>query len=305
MGIAIKILGSSSATPQYNRHHSSQYVQIGKSHLLIDCGEATQLQLKRYGVKITKLDTIFISHLHGDHFFGLIGLLSSMHLSGRTEDLHIYGPNGLQEILLIQFKYSDTILKFQIHFHLTNPEGFNFVTETDEFTVHSFPLKHRIACTGFLFKEKPKNHRINKGLLPENMLLQHIALLKKGNDVFDSEGNILYSKSELTSPPRKSFSYAYCSDTIYDPSICQYFEGVDCLYHEATFLHDMLDRAQNTFHTTALQAAQIALQAKVGTLLLGHFSARYKELDAHLIEAKTVFEKSSLAQEGLTFLFDE
>lgn len=292
-------MGSSSATPQFNRNHTSQYLQIGSNHILIDCGEGAQMQLRKFGIKFVNIDHIFISHLHGDHFFGLIGLLSSMHLNGRLEPLHIYAPYGLQEIITIQLKHSQSFLNFDVIFRETQAEKLEVLLENDNFTFSSFPLNHSIACTGFLLQEKAKKRRLNRKILPDKMLLQEIALLKKGEDVLFENGTIKYSNAEYTLDPLKNYSYAYCSDTVYDESLMQYIAGVDYLYHEATFLHEMLSRAETTFHTTCLQAGAMAKLANVGTLLIGHFSARYKELNPLLEEAKTVFENTILAYEGL------
>lgn len=301
MAISIKILGSSSATPVFNRHHSAQYLTIEKEHFLVDCGEGTQMQMKHYGVKLLKINHIFISHLHGDHYLGLVGLISSMHLNGRTEKLHIYGPYGLIEIITIQFKYSDTCLNFQIQFHEIKPNIPEIIFENNDVTVSTIPLQHRIPCTGFLFKEKPKHKRINKEMIPEGILLQEIADLKKGLDLYSNDGEIKYKNEDLTLPARTHHSYAYCSDTIYDETIVPLIQNVDLLYHEATFGNDFEERARKTFHTTAAQAGTIAKLANVQKLIVGHFSSRYKILDSLLEEAKTNFDNTELALEGLTF----
>ena len=305
MAITIQILGSSSATPVFNRHHSAQYLTVEKEHFLIDCGEGTQMQMKHYGVKLLKINHIFISHLHGDHYLGLVGLISSMHLNGRTDRLDIYGPYGLREIITIQLKYSETCLNYPVHFHEINSKESQLIFENNDVTVYTVPLQHRIACTGFVFKEKPKKLRINKALLPENLLLQEIADLKKGLDIFDKNGNVRFKNEALTLPARTHHSYAYCSDTIYDESIVPLIKEVDLLYHEATFASDLEERAKMTFHTTAAQAAQIATLGKVKKLIIGHFSSRYKLLDPLLNEAKSKFKNTALALEGLTFTLGE
>lgn len=301
MAITLQILGSSSATPVFNRHHSAQYLVVEKEHFLIDCGEGTQNQMKHYGVKLLKINHIFISHLHGDHYLGLVGLISSMHLNGRTEKLDIYGPYGLMEIITIQLKYSETCLNYPINFHEIDPVSPAVIFENSEVTVSTIPLKHRIACTGFVFREKPFKMRINKALLPEGILLQEIADLKKGLDIFDKNGELKYKNESITLPARTHHSYAYCSDTIYDESIVPLIQGVDLLYHESTFGSELEERAKMTFHTTAKQAAQIAVLANVNKLIIGHFSSRYKQLDPLLEEAKTIFNNTELALEGLTF----
>jgi ribonuclease Z len=300
----LKILGSNSAAPAFNRHPTSQLLHIQQDSFLIDCGEGTQMQLSKYKIRYTRIGHIFISHLHGDHYLGLVGLLSTMHLHKRTEDLCLYGPPGLADIVSLQFKYSDTRLNYKIHFRELEPEA-AIIFENDILTVETIPLNHRIQCTGFLFKEKPKKRRLKKEALPENLLLQHIALLKKGKDVYDGEGNLLYRNDELTLPPKKSRSYAYCSDTKYSECIIPQISGVDLLYHESTFLDDQSERAAETFHSTAKQAALIAQKANVQQLVLGHYSSRYKDLLPFAEEAQSVFPNTILSVEGEDIVVNE
>ncbi|MBL3658589.1 ribonuclease Z [Fulvivirga sediminis] len=298
MSFELKILGSNSATPAYGRHHTAQLLRVKSHNFLIDCGEGTQIQLSRYKCKALRINHIFISHLHGDHYLGLMGLIFTMHLLQRKDDLFIYGQKGLQEIITTQLKYSDTSLNYKIHFHELQNDCSELLFEDKLLTVHSFPLNHRIACCGFLFKEKPKPIRLNKEKLPENISLAQIGDLKKGLDIIDDEGNVLYKNSDITLPPRKSRTYAYCSDTKYDESILPYISDADLLYHEATFLEEKAIWAEKTFHSTTTQAATIAKMAGVKHLLIGHYSARYKDLSPFLNEAKSVFENTSLATEG-------
>jgi ribonuclease Z len=265
---------------------------------MIDCGEGTQLRLGKYRVKINKIDHIFLSHLHGDHYFGLIGLMSTMHLFGRTKPLFVYGPTPIKEIIDLQLKYSETVLNFDVHYLFTDQIDSDIIFENKDLIVRKFPLNHRIFCTGFLFEEKPKKPKIQKDKIPKHFSLTNIHKLKKGQDIYDEAGNLLYKNEELTLPPKKSRSYAYCSDTKYDESILEYISNVDLLYHEATFANDMKERAENTFHSTAEQAAMMAKKANAGQLLLGHYSVRYRELDIILEEARRVFSKSYLAIEG-------
>jgi ribonuclease Z len=300
----IKILGSNSATPVFNRHHSSQLITVNNQLFLIDCGEGTQLQLIKYKVRLTKINYIFISHLHGDHYLGLVGLLSTMHLNGRTKDLYLFGPPGLDEIITIQLKYSETFLNFKIIFTELDTTAIKVILELDNLTVETIPLIHRIKCCGFLIREKPKKRKIDKSKIPAHLTPLQIIALKEGEDIVDKDGNLLKS-DQCTTPAKRSRSYAYCSDTAYNPAMFQQIEGVDVLYHEATFLHDMESRAVVTYHSTALQAALTAKEANVRTLLLGHFSARYKDLEPHLSEAKTIFPNSFLAEEGLVFKIDD
>lgn len=286
--------------PAYGRFPSSQYLNIEKHHILIDCGEGIQTQLKRFSIPTQKIDKIFISHLHGDHYLGLMGLLFSMHLNRRTNELHLYSQPGLDQIITLQLKYSKSALNYKLIFHVI-PEGKSVsLFEDKSLTIDTIPLKHKVPCSGFLFREKEKPRRIDKDKLPENIKLAHIAQLKSGNDVFDEEGNLLYKNTEYTLPPRPSHSFAYCSDTAYDENIVAQIKGVDLLYHEATFMQEHMDKAVMTLHSTTLQAAKIASLAKVKCLLIGHYSARYKELDALQLEAATVFQNTKLAIEGET-----
>ncbi|HNP07007.1 MAG TPA: ribonuclease Z [Cyclobacteriaceae bacterium] len=300
MSFQLTILGSSGALPAYGRFPSSQYLNIKKQHILIDCGEGIQTQLKRFSIPTHKIDKIFISHLHGDHYLGLMGLLFSMHLNRRTNDLHLYSQPGLDQIITLQLKYSKSVLNYKLIFHPI-PEGNSVCLYEDKsLTVDTIPLKHKVPCTGFLFREKEKPRRIDKDKLPKNILLEHIAQLKSGKDVFNEEGDLLYKNTEYTLPPRPSHSFAYCSDTAYDENIVAQIKGVDLLYHEATFMQEHMDKAVMTLHSTTLQAAKIASLAKVKCLLIGHYSARYKELDALQLEAATVFQNTKLAIEGET-----
>lgn len=268
---------------------------------LIDCGEGTQLQIKNHRVKLTKINHIFISHLHGDHYYGLIGLISTMHLYGRRSKLYLYGPPGLSDILSLQLKHSDTSLNFPIDFYEWEPGVCKVIHESAKITVTAFPVDHRIACSGFLFREKPKSRRINKHLLPPGITPSQIMKLKKGEDILDAEGNVLHKNELITLPPRPSYSYAYCADTRYNEGLADILKGVDMLYHEATFLEDMKERAGLTYHSTAAQAATLAKKAGVGKLILGHFSTRYKDLSPVLTEALAVFKESYLGTEGSDF----
>jgi ribonuclease Z len=297
----LQVLGANSAAPAFNRNQTSQVLQAGSESFMIDCGEGTQLRLSKSGVKISKVDHIFISHLHGDHFFGLVGLLSTMHLFGRTKPINIYCPSPLQEIIETQFRYSETALNFSINYLFTDKTDNNILYESKEITVSKFLLDHRIFCTGFLFREKPGKRKIIQEKLPAGISIQDIIKLKEGLDIRDEKGEIIYHCDEITILPRKPKSYAYCSDTKYDESIIGIITGVDLLYHEATFGNDMQERAGDTFHSTAQQAALIAKKSQAGRLLIGHYSVRYKELDPLLEEARSVFAETYLAIEGETY----
>lgn len=305
MTFKLTILGTSASLPAYGRHQSAQLLEVGKHTFLIDCGEGTQERLKANHIKAQKIDQIMISHLHGDHYLGLVGLISSMNLLGRKKELTIHGPQGLDEIITIQLRYSRTQLNYPISFRQVPQIDFGLILENDHLTVHSFPLDHRIPCTGFVWKEKPKPKRINKNTLPDDLSLVNIVKLKNGEDIYGEEGKILYKNEELTLPARASRSYAYCSDTKYKESIIAHIKNVDLLYHESTFLNEMSERADTTFHSTAVQAAHIASLAKVDQLLLGHFSARYKELTPFLDEAKAIFKNTQLATEDSSIEISE
>lgn len=305
MTFILKILGSNSAAPAHNRHQTSQLLNVQNQLYLIDCGEGTQNQLRRFKARISKIHHIFISHLHGDHYLGLLGLILSMHLQGRVKDLHLYAPAALAEIIVIQLKHSRTILNYKIIFNSIDPDHMQIIYENNDLTVETIPLLHRISCTGFLFREKPKLRRINKKKLPTDFPLTHILALKKGEDIFDENGAILYRNRELTLPPKRSRSYAYCSDTIYNEDMVDQIKDVDLLYHESTFLDDQRERARETYHSTALQAGIIARKAKVNMLVLGHYSIRYKELEPLLKEAKEEFLNTILAIEGMDISLDE
>jgi ribonuclease Z len=292
------ILGSSSASPTSERNPSAQLLNISERYFLIDCGEATQIQLRRFKAKFQAIDHIFISHLHGDHFFGLPGLLSSMHLLGRKQEITIYCPKELKEVMDLLNKVSDTRFNYTVNWVFTNNNGLNLLFEDDKVEVYSFPLRHRIFCTGFLFKEKPLPRKVDKYKLDKYKIsTADIMLLKNGFDVVNKDGETI--KNDLvTFSARDPKSYAYCSDTIFYPKVIEFIKGVDLLYHECTFLNDKKDRAAQTYHSTAEQAAEIAKTANVKQLLLGHFSARYGDLDQFVAEAKPVFENCMLATDG-------
>lgn len=302
MKFEVTILGSSSATPIFHRNPTSQILNINERLLMIDCGEGTQQQMLRYGIKYHKIDHIFISHLHGDHFFGLIGLISSMHLNGRVKPLCLFAPKELKEILDLQFKHSGTIIKFPIEFYATQVKNSEMILETNDFTVETIILNHRIPCTGFIFKQKIKLRKIIKEKTNQlEIPAAYYPLLKKGIDFTDTSGNI-HKAGDLTAEPDIPRSYAYCSDTVADGTYLHHLQGVNTLYHESTFMYDMVDRAKETFHTTALEAGEIAKKMNVEKLLIGHFSARYRDLTPLLLEARSVFPESYLANEGETFM---
>jgi ribonuclease Z len=302
MKFEVTILGSSSATPIYNRNPTSQVLNINERLYLVDCGEGTQQQMLRFDVRASRIDHIFISHLHGDHYLGLIGLLSSLHLNGRKKALKLFGPPQLKEIIDLQFKYSETKLQYEVDFIETNPNKAETIITNEDVIVETIPLDHRIACTGFLFREKKRLRKLLKDELERiGVPVEHYTALKKGADYTDNQGNV-YNNDTLTTDSDEPKTYAYCSDTLYNEQYFKQITNADLLYHEATFLNNMLDRAKETHHTTALQAAEIAVTVNAKKLLIGHFSARYKALDELLEEAQTVFPNTVLAIEGKTFV---
>jgi ribonuclease Z len=301
MSFELTILGNSSSTPTARRHPSAQVLKINNDYILIDCGEGTQNQLLRYKISHNKLRYIFISHMHGDHFLGLPGLLCTMNVQGRKDDIDIYCPEELEFLINLQFSLSDVQLKFKINYHKLNFEEPKDILITRDYTVKSFPVKHRINCVAFLFSERTYGRKINKQECEKlNLNQDDYEKLRDGEDYIDKKGKRIPNK-QLTFDPRRSFRYAYITDTIYDEGNIPFIEKFDLLYHEATFAHDMVDRAKTTFHSTALQAGKLASRAKVGKLLIGHFSARYISLTELLDEAKDVFPRTELAEEGKKF----
>ncbi len=273
--------------------------------MLIDCGEGTQIQLRNFKIPFQKISRIFISHLHGDHYLGLVGLLFTFHLLQRKSRLTIYGPPGLREIISLQLKYSNSSLQYDLDFIEWKPEIKELLFENEHFTVNSFPLKHRIPCSGFVFLEKPKPKSIIKENLPEWIKIHQFQLLKDGEDISHPETGEIFTNGLFTKSAKKSRKYVFCSDTIYDESIISMVAGADLLYHEATFMEEMAERATQTYHSTAKQAASIALKANVKMLLLGHFSIRYKDLEPLQAEAREIFAESYLAIEGEKFSIPE
>ncbi len=296
---SLTILGTSSALPTSKRYPTAQVLNIRERFFLIDCGEGTQIQLRKYSVKFSKINHILISHLHGDHYFGLIGLLSTFALVGRSSDLHIYSHSELPDILKVQLEYLNTEIRYRIIWHPLNFKRKQTVFEDDALKVTSVPLKHRVPCCGFIFseKEQPKNlikEKINEYRIP----LRALPAIKYGADYIVEDGTII-SNRELTLPEKKTRSYAFCTDTIYLPKLAETFKGVDLLYHEATYDKSLEKRAGETFHSTARQAAMIAKNCNAGRLVLGHFSARYKDCTILLEEAKEIFRETIIAEEGL------
>ena len=305
MSIQITILGCHSATPRVNAHPTSQYLEINSRHFLIDCGEGTQSRMRQYKVGFSKIDHIFISHLHGDHVFGLVGLVSTFGILSREKPLHIYGPKGIQKLIEVQLEISQSHVKFEIVFHeLTSKESI-LVYEDKKVEVWTIPLHHRTYTNGYLFKEKlrPRNLNIEAIKQIEEIEICDYNNLKAGRDFTLSDGTVLKNE-QLTFDPPKPLSYAFCSDTMYKPDIADIIEDTDLLYHESTFLSDREDLAEKTKHSTAEQAAKIAKLANAGRLILGHYSSRYSDLGLFKKEAQAVFQPVELAEAGKKFSID-
>ncbi len=296
----VTILGNNSALPAYDRHPTAQAITLNEQLFLIDCGEGTQMQLAKYKVRRGRINHIFISHLHGDHYFGLIGLLTSMGLLGREQDLHLYGPPQLKEIIQLQLDVAATTLPYPLHFYALEKEG--LILDHPKFAVECFKTQHRIPCFGFVIREKKKPRKINKeAALSYEIPSVYYERLKNGDDYETRDGKIIKNEwVTFTNTPGRS--YAFCADTIYDPSIAEKTKGVTALYHEATYLKDLEERAAARYHSTTIQAAAIAQQAGAQKLLIGHFSSKYEVLDDFLTEAQSVFPNTQLAIEGTTYL---
>ncbi len=295
----VTILGNNSALPAFDRHPTAQVVTLNEQVFLVDCGEGTQMQIARYKIKRSKINHIFISHLHGDHYFGLIGLITSMGLLGRENDLHLYAPKGLDEIIAMQLKVAVTTLPFTLHFHPLEKEG--IIVDHSKYQIECFATQHRIPCWGFIFREKKVPRKIDKDkALEYEIPTAYYESLKQGKDYAKKDGTIV-ENNLVTVANTAAKSYAYCADTIYFEDIIEKVKNVNVLYHETTYLKDLEERAALRFHSTTTQAATVAVKANVHKLLIGHFSSKYEELSQFLIEAKEVFTNTHLAIEGITF----
>ncbi|WP_348705674.1 ribonuclease Z [Tenacibaculum sp. 190524A02b] len=305
MSMNLTILGCHSATPRVNAHPTSQYLEMNNRHFLIDCGEGTQRQMRKYKVGFSKINNIFISHLHGDHFFGLIGLISTFGILNRERELHVYGPEGIKEITTLQLKVSKSFVKFPIIFHELSSKNSELIFEDDKVSVHTIPLNHRVYTNGFLFTEKPKSKKLHIDNIRQYDEIETCDYhnIKAGKDFILSTGEIV-PNSELTIEPEKPKSFAFCSDTAYKPDIVPIIENVDVLYHEATFLKDREDLCDRTKHSTAEQAASIASQANAGKLIIGHYSSRYDNIQDFKKEAETIFNNVELAEVGKKYSID-
>ncbi len=300
----LTILGCYAATPRTITNPTSQILEIRNRMFLIDCGEGTQVQLRKNKLKFSKINHIFISHLHGDHFYGLVGLISTFMLLNRQTELHIYGPKGIKEIILIQLRYADSFTGYDLYFHELETKQSEVIYEDDKVIVKTIPLRHRIYTNGFLFQEKVGDRKLNIDVVNQYEIDScYYQKIKNGKDITLEDGTVL-SNEDLTFDPIKPKSYAFCSDTMYDELIIPIIQGVDVLYHEATFLESEADKAQKTKHSTAKEAATIALKANVKQLILGHYSTRYANIELFKEEATSIFPTTYLADDGKIFEFN-
>lgn len=299
----LTILGCYAATPRTLTNPTSQVLEIKNRLFLIDCGEGTQVQLRKNKLKFSKINHVFISHLHGDHFFGLVGLISTFALLGRTTDLHVYGPKGVKEIIDLQLRLSNSWTNYQLFFHELESKQSEIIFEDEKVIVKTIPLKHRVYTNGFLFQEKIGERKLDlnavKDFEIETCYYQNI---KSGKDITLDDGRVI-TNSKLSYDPDPPLSYAFCSDTKYNEDIIPIIENVSVLYHESTFLDSEENLASKTMHSTAKEAARIALKANVQQLILGHYSTRYDNIGLFKEEAETVFKEVLLADDGKSFEF--
>ena len=299
----LTILGCYSATPRTLNNTTSQVLEMNNHMFLIDCGEGTQVELRRHKIKFNRIKHIFISHLHGDHFFGLVGLISTFRLLTREADLHIYGPKGIKEVVTLQMRLADSWTNYNLYFHELTSKDSELIFEDDRVEVYTIPLDHRVYTNGYLFKEKPGDRKLNVTAAKNAHIDKaYFSKLKQGFDVENEDGQMILN-SAVTLDPKKPKSYAFCSDTIYKEDIIPVIKGVDVLYHESTFLDKHKHLAEKTKHATAKQAANIAKKAGAGTLLLGHYSTRYDSIELFKKEAETVFKPVKLSEDGKKFSF--
>ena len=296
----VTILGNNSALPAHGRHPTSQIITIANEALMIDCGEGTQMRIRDFRVKLSKINYIFISHLHGDHYFGVIGILTSMALLGRTQPLHLYAAAPLQALIEMQLNIAGSNgLPFELIFHPLNEEG--ILADEEHFSVSCFKVYHRIECYGFLIREKHKPRKLNPDKAAEyNIPVAFYEQLQDGKDYIANDGSII-KNGLVTSEGKHAKSYAFCADTLFTEAFLPRIMGVDLLYHESTYLTELATQATARFHSTAAQAATIALKASAKTLLLGHFSSKYSSLECFAEEATQIFPNTIVSQEGVTY----
>lgn len=300
----LTILGCYAATPRTFTNPTSQVLEIKNQMFLIDCGEGTQVQLRKNKIKFSRINRIFISHLHGDHFYGLIGLISTFTLLNRENDLHVYGPKGIKEIILLQLKLSNSYTGYNLYFHELESNESELIYEDEHVTVKTIPLKHRVYTNGYLFKEKNTQRKLNIEALQEYDIEKcYYSKVKNGGNIVLEDGREIKNEV-LTFNPEKEKSYAFCSNILFDKTVIPIIKSVDVLYHETTFLESEMHLATKTMHSTAKQAALIAKQANVGTLVMGHYSTRYGDLNLFKEEGTTIFQPILLADDGKEFVFN-
>ncbi len=299
----LTILGCYAATPRTITNPTSQVLEIKNQMFLIDCGEGTQVQLRKHKIKFSRINHIFISHLHGDHFYGLVGLISTFMLLNRVNDLHVYGPKGIKELILMQLKASGSYTGYNLYFHELESTESEIIFEDEKVIVKTIPLKHRIYTNGYLFKEKNSNRKLNiEAVEKYNIETCYYKKIKAGGTITLEDGTIIPNHL-LSFDPEPEKSYAFCSDTVYNETILPIIKNVDALYHESTFLESEAHLADKTMHTTAKQAAIIAKKANVKTLIMGHYSTRYGNIEFFKEEAQTIFNNVILADDGKEFEF--
>lgn len=297
--LSVTILGNNSAVPAFNRHPTSQVVTQDGVNYLVDCGEGTQIQMIKYKIRRGKISHIFISHLHGDHYFGLVGLINTFGLLSHKQELHIYGPAPLEQIIEVQLKVAETVLPYPLFFHTIT--GNATLVDNEKIRIKCFETTHRIQCFGFSFEEKMSNRKILvERTRKYNIPLTFYSSLQNGLDYITPKGEVIKNET-ITAAPEKGKRYAFCADTRYDESIIEHIYGYDTIYHETTYLDNLSEKAFERFHSTTKQAAAIAKKAMVNRLLIGHFSSKYSVLDAFAQEAKEVFYGTELAIEGTTY----
>jgi len=300
----LTLLGCYAATPRTITNPTAQVLEIRNRMFLIDCGEGTQVQLRKNKLKFSKINHIFISHLHGDHMYGLVGLISTFMLLNRQTDLHVYGPKGIKEIILLQLRYSNSFTGYNLYFHELESKESEVIFEDDKVIVKTIPLQHRIYTNGFLFQEKPKERKLNVAAVEAYQIDKaYYRKIKYGGDITLDNGQVI-PNAEISFDPEPTKSYAFCSDTAYHEAIVPLIQNVDVLYHEATFLESEADKAEKTMHSTAKQAATIAKLANVKHLVLGHYSTRYSSIELFQQEAETVFPSILLGDDGKVFDFE-
>ena len=302
MSFKLTVLGCSSATPTLYRHSSAQVLNVNERLFLIDCGEGAQMQMRKFKIKFQRVDNIFISHLHGDHYLGLMGFLFTLHLLGRTKEMNIYSDPDLKEIIDIQLEISKTTLMYPLVFHAIDCSKSQDIYEDNVISVKTIPLDHRIPTVGFMFSEKQKERKIKKEIIAKlDIPDEEFSKIKNGSDFKDKKTGKIYKNSDITIEATKAVSFAYCSDTGYAESYLPLIKNVDFLYHEATFMKDREKNAREKFHCTTVDAATIAVRSGAKKLMLGHYSARYDDLEPLLAEAKQIFENTVLAEEGVVY----